>query len=84
MDDAARIAGRLVVFHEGHIAMDGTPAEVFSRQGELAAMGLDVPQPAAITQALRERGAAMPESVYTMEQLAAAVKALRKGAGRDA
>ena len=48
MDDAARIADRLVVFHEGSIAMDGTPDAVFSHPTELTAMGLDVPQAAAI------------------------------------
>lgn len=79
MDDAARIADRLVVFHQGEIAMDGTPDEVFSRPGELTAMGLDVPQPAAIAQALRERGAALPPSIYTLDQLRAALIPLRKG-----
>ena len=80
MDDAARIADRLVVFHQGEIAMDGTPDEVFSRPKELTAMGLDVPQPAAIAQALRERGAALPPSIYTLDQLWAALVPLRKGA----
>ena len=80
MDDAARIADRLIVFHEGGIAMDGTPDEVFSRARELTEMGLDVPQPAAIAAELRRRGAALPESIYTSEQLHAAVLAwLRKG-----
>ena len=79
MDDAARIADRLVVFHQGEIAMDGTPDEVFSRPKELTAMGLDVPQPAAIAQALRERGAALPPSIYTLDQLRAALIPLRKG-----
>ena len=82
MDDAARIADRLVVFHEGSIAMDGTPEEVFSRPAELTAMGLDVPQSAAIAQALRERGADIPGSIYTLEQLKAAVAALGKEAAR--
>ena len=82
MDDAARIADRLVVFHEGRIAMDGTPEEVFSRPAELTAMGLDVPQSAAIAQALRERGADIPGSIYTLEQLRAAVAALGKEAAR--
>ena len=80
MDDAARIADRLVVFHQGEIAMDGTLDEVFSRPKELTAMGLDVPQPAAIAQALRERGAALPPSIYTLDQLRAALVPLRKGA----
>ena len=79
MDDAARIADRLVVFHEGSIAMDGTPSQVFSRPAELTAMGLDVPQAAAIAQALRERGVELPASIYTLEQLEAALAPLRKG-----
>ena len=80
MDDAARIADRLIVFHDGGIAMDGTPEEVFSHAQELTEMGLDVPQPAAIAAELRRRGAALPESIYTSEQLHAAVLAwLRKG-----
>ena len=79
MDDAARIADRLVVFHEGGIAMDGTPDAVFSHPTELTSMGLDVPQAAAIAQALRERGVSLPQSIYTLEQLKAALVPLRKG-----
>ena len=76
MDDAARIADRLIVFHGGHIAMDGAPEDVFKRARELTEMGLDVPQPAAIADELRKRGAALPESVYTAEQLRRADLAL--------
>ena len=76
MDDAARIADRLIVFHGGHIAMDRAPEDVFKRARELTEMGLDVPQPAAIADELRKRGAALPESVYTAEQLRRAVLAL--------
>ena len=76
MDDAARIADRLIVFHGGHIAMDGAPEDVFKRARELTEMGLDVPQPAAIADELRKRGAALPESVYTAEPLRRAVLAL--------
>ncbi len=76
MDDAERIADRLIVFHGGHIAMDGAPEDVFKRARELTEMGLDVPQPAAIADELRKRGAALPESVYTAEQLRRAVLAL--------
>ena len=79
MDDAAKIADRLIVFHEGAVAMDGTPDEVFSRQRELVEMGLDVPQSAAIADALRARGVALPASIYTLDQLRAALLALAKG-----
>ena len=79
MADAAKIADRLIVFHEGAVAMDGTPDEVFSRQRELVEMGLDVPQSAAIADALRARGVALPASIYTLDQLRAALLALAKG-----
>ena len=81
IDDAARIADRLVVFNHGHIAFDGTPEEVFSHTKELMDIGLDVPQSARIAEALRARGVALPDSIYTPDQLLAAVQALRKGAG---
>ena len=56
--------------------MDGAPEDVFKRARELTEMGLDVPRPAAIADELRKRGAALPESVYTAEQLRRAVLAL--------
>ena len=69
MDDVARLAGRLVVFHDGHLAMDGTPAEVFDRAAELKGMGLTVPAATEISLALREYGITLPESVYTTKYL---------------
>ena len=83
MDDAARIADRLIVFHGGQIAMDGAPEDVFKRARELTEMRLDVPQPAAIADELRKRGAALPESVYTAEQLRRAVLALLRKEAAD-
>ena len=82
MDDAAKLADRLVVFHQGHIAFDGTPAEVFCHTKELLDIGLDVPQTARIAEALRERGVALPDSIYTRDQLFDAIQALREGAGK--
>lgn len=82
MDDAARIADRLIVFHAGRVAFDGTPEAVFSHTEELLAIGLDVPQAARIAQALRARGVPLPESIYTVDQLSDALLALRKGAGK--
>lgn len=80
MDDAARIADRLVVFHAGRVAFDGTPRDVFSHTQELLDIGLDVPQAARIAQALRDRGLPLPGAIYTVEQLRDALLALREGA----
>ena len=79
MDDVARLATRLLVFDRGKIAMDGTPAEVFDRAGELKAMGLTVPAATEIALALRERGIDIPESIYTINYLRKQLVSLREG-----
>ncbi len=43
MDEAVR-ADRVVVMDKGEVIMQGTPREIFSRDEELRAHGLDVPQ----------------------------------------
>ena len=73
MDDAARLADRIVVFDHGSIVMDGTPEQVFSQPEELSAIGLSIPHAAAIAVALRKRGVQLEGSIYTHEQLKAAV-----------
>lgn len=80
MDDAARLAERLIVFDRGRVAMDGKPEEVFSQPKALMDIGLNVPQSTALAMALRERGMALPGAIYTHAQLLEAVKAT-KGVG---
>lgn len=80
MDDAARLCERLIVFDHGHIAMDGTPEEVFSRPQELLDIGLAVPQATAVAMALRERGLELTGAVYTHEQLMAAILRAKEAA----
>lgn len=79
MDDVARIASRLIVFSDGRVAMDGTPAEVFDRASELTAMGLTVPKATEIALALRKRGIDIPESIYTTNYLRKLLINLREG-----
>jgi ABC-type glutathione transport system ATPase component len=79
MEEAARRASRLIVLQEGKAAMDGTPAEIFSRASELRGMGLDAPVPALLAMRLRQLGVCVPDSVYTTEQLRDALLSLRKG-----
>ena len=79
MDDVARLAERIIVFDQGRLAMDGSPAEVFSRPEELVAMGLSVPKATELAMALRRRGLKLPESIFSHEQLLAALLALKEG-----
>lgn len=80
MDDAARLTERLLVFDHGRVAMDGTPEEIFSRPQELVNIGLAVPRATAIAMALEKRGIKLAGSIYTHEQLKAAILKAR-GAG---
>ena len=79
MDEVAQLAERIIVFDRGHVALDGTPAEVFAQAGRLTEIGLNVPRAAEIAAALRRRGLAVPESVFTHEQLLHALLRLREG-----
>ena len=80
MDDVARLADRLVVFNRGEIRFDGTPEEVFSNPEELKDIGLNVPAATELAMELRRIGVSVPASIYTNEQLLAALLELRKGA----
>ena len=79
MDDVARLTDRLLVLNGSHLAMDGTPDEVFARAEELVAMGLNIPQVTRVFLELRELGLDVP-AVYTMEQAIAVLKKIRGGA----
>ena len=74
MDDAARLTERLIVFDHGHIAMDGSPEEIFSKPEKLVEIGLAVPQATRLAMALREKGVALEGAVFTHSQLIAALK----------
>ena len=80
MDDVARFAHRLVVFHQAHLVMDDIPARVFDRAEELKEMGLTVPMATEISLALRKYGVALPESVYNTRYLRKLLLDYRKGA----
>ncbi len=80
MDDAARLAERLIVFDRGHVAMDGTPEEVFSRPEALETIGLSVPHAAAVAMALRARGLRLEGAIYTHAQLKAAILRAKEAA----
>lgn len=80
MDDAARITDRLIVFNQGTVVMDGTPAEVFAEPQKLLEIGLDIPQPAMIAMALRSRGVKLSAPIYTHAQLVEALRAAKEAA----
>jgi energy-coupling factor transport system ATP-binding protein len=79
MDEIAQNVDRILVLKGAHILMDGAPAEVFARSGELLSAGLDVPQVTRIAMALKDRGVDIDPAVYTVEALERQLLAVRKG-----
>ena len=82
MEYAAQMAERIVVMDHGRILMDGTPEDVFARADELIAAGLDVPQVTRVFLELKKRGVNVDTAVYTVEQAAAQLRALKGGEGK--
>ena len=78
MNDVARLTERLLVLNGSKIAMDGTPAQVFTRADELLQMGLDIPDITRVFLRLKQMGLPL-EPVYTIDQAVAAVKKLKEG-----
>lgn len=62
-------ADRVIVMDHGHIVMQGTPREVFSRVDELKKYRLDVPQVTILADALRKRGVDLPAGILKKEEL---------------
>jgi len=80
MDDIASLATRLIVMSKGELAMTGTPREVFCQRDLMRAIGLGVPQGAELCYRLRKAGYAIPEGLYTLQEVCDAVLALAANA----
>ena len=79
MEDVARLTDRLLVLNGSKLAMDGTPAEVFTHAEELVDMGLSIPEVTQVFLHLRKLGLDV-ENVFTIDQAVAALKKIRGGA----
>ena len=78
MEDVARLTDRLLVLNGSHLAMDGTPSEVFAHAEALVAMGLNIPEITQVFLHLQKLGLLVP-NVYTMEQAVAELKRIKEG-----
>ena len=70
MADIARLCDRVLVIDSGRVVTVGTPKEVFSRRRELAEVGLDLPPVTQLTEALRQRGFQIDETILSVEEAA--------------
>ena len=69
MDDMADRAERVAVLSNGSLLRIGTTAEIFGDAEFLIESGLDVPQVSRLAITLRARGIALPETIYTMDEM---------------
>ena len=69
-------ADRVVVISDGEIALDGTPADVFSRVETMRDLGLDVPATTETIWELRKAGADVPLSALSIDDCADAIAKL--------
>ena len=77
MEEIARTVDRIVLFDDGQIAMDGTPAQVFSESERLVSIGLTAPKVTMIAARLRALGLPVRQDIYTIAQLRSALNDLR-------
>lgn len=68
MEEAAQ-ADRLLVMHEGRIAMEGTPRELFMQVDAMRALGLDVPPMTALAHDLRAAGLQLPGGIMNLDEM---------------
>jgi energy-coupling factor transporter ATPase len=62
-------ADRVIVMDGGHVVMDGTPREIFSRVDELKAYRLDVPQVTELAWELKKEGVDLSDGILTIDEL---------------
>lgn len=84
MEEVAELAGRILVLAQGKLLMQGSPAQVFAHERELAELGLDIPVAAKLVRRLRESGAPLAGQAMTVEAAYREISAWLGGARDDA
>ena len=79
MEEVAALCSRLVVMNRGTVAMDNTPADVFTCADKLTEMGLSVPQVTSVFALLRAKGLDVPPDVYTVRYAVARLLERKEG-----
>lgn len=79
MADIARLCDNILVIDVGKVVTVGTPKEVFAHRQELSAVGLDLPPITQLTEALRQRGMDIPDTILSVDE---AAEEIAKALGR--
>jgi len=74
MGDIAEMSDRVMVMSGGKVALEGTPAEVFSQSDKLAEMGLGVPPAREIVELIRSKAPGFESQALTIDEAAEDIK----------
>lgn len=76
MDEIAQNCDCILVLSKGRAVYNLPPSELFVHEDELLSLGLDLPTPARLARALREKGLDIPKGLYTNELFCQAIEKL--------
>ena len=76
--DEVIYADKVFVMEHGHVVMEGTPREIFSRVEEIKKYRMDVPQVTELAYELSKEGFNIPAGLLTVEELVEALDALKR------
>lgn len=69
MNDIAEMADQILVMDNGRLVMQGTPRQVFSKEEELACMGLALPDSARLMNMVKKRGVFAEGTFLTIDDV---------------
>lgn len=75
MDEVAMLAERIIVLHQGMVALDGPTRAIFSQTAELLKIGLELPEVMNIASSLTALGFVLPDALLNLEEAVNAIAA---------
>ena len=84
MEDMALIADKLIVMNRGELALFDTTENVFKQHEFLASIGLNVPMVTQVMLSLKQKGMALPDNIFTVNQAVDYLLSLIKGGSQNA
>lgn len=73
MSEVALLAERALVLHQGRLALDGSPRDLFQQRHALAEWGLDVPALGQVGALLRKQGFPLDDAAVTLDEMTQAI-----------
>lgn len=73
MSEVAALADHILALHQGRLALEGSPRDLFKQAHLLAEWGLDVPPLSQMAALLRKQGFPIPEEALSLDDMARAI-----------